>query len=79
MKEEKQTIKRPRLKSIRSQMQTVIEQLDQIAANSEMKIAKQADAVFQKASLLATIYGVDSEERRLRIKHALRRSSEVTQ
>lgn len=72
MKEEEQKpkIKRPRLKSIRSQMQTVIEQLDQIAANPEMKIAKQADAVFQKAALLSSIYSTDSEERRLRIKHA---------
>ena len=72
MKEEehKPKIKRPRLKSIRSQMQTVIEQLDQIAANPEMKIAKQADAGFQKAALLSSIYSTDSEERRLRIKHA---------
>jgi hypothetical protein len=71
MKEQtKPKIKKPRLKSVKSMMATVIEQLDQIAANPEMKIAKQADAVFSKAALLSSIYSTDSEERRLKIKHA---------
>ena len=61
-----------RLKSVRSQMQTVINQLDDIinSTSEELKRGKREDAVFQKAALLSTIYTVDSDERRLRIKHA---------
>ena len=69
MPDEPKKIQRPRLKSVRSQIQIVISQLDQIANDKEMAPSKRANAVFQKADLLTSIYTVDSEERKLKVKH----------
>jgi hypothetical protein len=62
-------VRRPRLKSVKGMIATVIQQLDALAADEKQSAAKRANAVFVKADLLSSLLTSQSNETRARIKH----------
>jgi predicted nuclease with TOPRIM domain len=62
--------KKPRLKSCKSQLQTSLNDLDTLLASPTLREVSKAGLIQAKLSCLQSLMLMESEERKLKVKHA---------